>query len=134
MAVAMAMAALLLAEPAWAQAPANASREGREIFELGMCAVIMLMENSLGALAATVAGILALFNAAFGNYRTAQGFLYVAIGAFILRSLVSLNFDVTACDANAGAKNIDVVEKFEKEAPIGGTPINLFPDYFKAPK
>ena len=39
-----------------------------------------------------VAGLIAIIAAAMGAYRAAVGMLVVAVGAFILRSLVSLFF------------------------------------------
>jgi hypothetical protein len=39
-----------------------------------------------------VAGLGAIISAAFGAYRAAVGMLVVAVGAFILRALVSLFF------------------------------------------
>ena len=55
-------------------------------------ALLRLIEGSLGALIMVVAGIAAIVAAAMGAYRAAVGMLVVAIGAFILRSLVSLFF------------------------------------------
>jgi len=52
-----------------------------------------LIEGNLGALIMITAGIAAIISAAFGAYRAAIGLLVVAVGAFILRSLVDIFFD-----------------------------------------
>lgn len=54
--------------------------------------LLQMIEGALGALVMVVAGIAAIVAAAMGAYRAAVGMLVVAIGAFILRSLVSLFF------------------------------------------
>ena len=51
-----------------------------------------LIEGAFGALIMVVAGLMAIIAAAMGSYRTALSMLIVALGAFILRSLVSLFF------------------------------------------
>ena len=51
-----------------------------------------LIEGAFGALIMVVAGLGAIVAAAMGAYRAAVGMLVVALGAFILRSLVSLFF------------------------------------------
>lgn len=51
-----------------------------------------LVEGAFGALIMVVAGLGAIVAAAMGAYRAAVGMLVVAVGAFILRSLVSLFF------------------------------------------
>ena len=54
--------------------------------------LLRLIEGALGALIMVVAGIAAIIAAALGAYRAAVGMLVVAIGAFILRALVSVFF------------------------------------------
>lgn len=54
--------------------------------------LFMLIEGAFGALIMVVAGLMAIIAAAMGGYRTALGMLVVAVGAFILRALVSLFF------------------------------------------
>lgn len=54
--------------------------------------LLAFIEGSFGALVMVVAGIIALIAAVMGNYKAALGMLVIAIGAFILRSLVSLFF------------------------------------------
>lgn len=51
-----------------------------------------LIEGALGALIMVVAGLGAIVSSAMGAYRAAVGMLVVAVGAFILRALVSLFF------------------------------------------
>ncbi len=51
-----------------------------------------LVEGAFGALIMVVAGLGAIVAAAMGAYRAAVGMLVVAVGAFILRALVSLFF------------------------------------------
>ena len=51
-----------------------------------------LLEGAFGALIMVVAGLMAVITAAMGSFRTALSMLIVAVGAFILRSLVSLFF------------------------------------------
>lgn len=51
-----------------------------------------LIEGAFGALIMVVSGLGAIVAAAMGAYRAAVGMLVVAVGAFILRSLVSLFF------------------------------------------
>jgi hypothetical protein len=54
--------------------------------------LFMLIEGAFGALIMVVAGLGAIVAAAMGGYRAAVGMLVVAVGAFILRALVSLFF------------------------------------------
>lgn len=56
-------------------------------------AVLTYLEGSLGALVMVAAGIGCILSAAFGQYRSAIGLLIVAIGSFILRSIVSTFFN-----------------------------------------
>ncbi len=51
-----------------------------------------LIEGSFGALIMVISGIGAIIAAAFGAYRAAVSLIIVAVGAFVLRSLVSLFF------------------------------------------
>ena len=58
--------------------------------------IMMHLQGSFGALVMVVTGLLAIISSALGNYKAALGLLVVAVGAFILRSLVSTFFN----DAN----------------------------------
>lgn len=57
-----------------------------------ICAITQFLEGSFGALIMVISGIGAIVSAAFGQYKAAIGLLVVAVGAFILRSLVSTFF------------------------------------------
>ncbi len=54
--------------------------------------ILDFIEGSFGALIMVVSGIGAIISSAFGQYRAALGLLVVAIGCFILRSLVNTFF------------------------------------------
>jgi hypothetical protein len=54
--------------------------------------IFALIEGAFGALIMVISGVIAIVAAAMGAYRAAVSMLIVAIGAFILRSLVSLFF------------------------------------------
>lgn len=55
--------------------------------------VLTYLEGSFGALVMVAAGIGAIMSAAFGQYRAALALMVVAIGAFILRSLMATFFN-----------------------------------------
>jgi hypothetical protein len=58
--------------------------------------VLTYLEGTVGALVMVACGIGAIMSSAFGQYRAALGLMVVAVGAFILRSLMSTFFnDVT---------------------------------------
>lgn len=57
-----------------------------------------LIEGAFGALIMVVSGLGAIVAAAMGAYRAAVGMLVVAVGAFILRALVSLFFGTDYAD------------------------------------
>jgi hypothetical protein len=54
--------------------------------------LFMLIEGAFGALIMVAAGLGAIVAAVLGAYRMAFALLFIAVGAFILRSLVSLFF------------------------------------------
>ena len=58
-------------------------------------AIFTYMEGAFGALIMVAAGIGAIVASAFGQYKAALGLLAVAVGAFVLRSLVSTFFNDT---------------------------------------
>lgn len=58
-------------------------------------AIWTYVEGAFGALVMVSAGIAAILSSAFGQYRAALGLLVVAVGAFILRSLVATFFNDT---------------------------------------
>lgn len=55
--------------------------------------VFAYLEGTFGALVMVAAGIGAIMSAAFGQYRAALGMLVVAVGAFILRSVLDTFFN-----------------------------------------
>lgn len=59
-------------------------------------ALLLYLEGSFGALVMVSSGIGAILSSAFGQYRAALGLLVVAVGSFILRSLMRTFFN----DAN----------------------------------
>jgi hypothetical protein len=56
-------------------------------------AIMTYLEGTFGALVMAAAGIGAILSAAFGQYRAALSLMVVAVGAFILRSLMSTFFN-----------------------------------------
>lgn len=52
-------------------------------------AVLLYLEGSFGALVMVCAGIGSILSSAFGQYRASLGLMVVAIGSFILRSILS---------------------------------------------
>ncbi len=63
-----------------------------QLVRAGVGNLFRLIEGAFGALVMVVAGLGAIIAAAMGAYRAALGMLVVALGAFILRALVSLFF------------------------------------------
>jgi predicted dinucleotide-utilizing enzyme len=51
------------------------------------------LEGSFGALVMAAAGIGAILSASFGQFKAALSLMVVAVGAFILRSLISTFFN-----------------------------------------
>lgn len=58
-------------------------------------AIMTYLEGSFGALVMAAAGIGAIMSAAFGQYKAALSLMMVAVGAFILRSIMSTFFNDT---------------------------------------
>ncbi len=56
-------------------------------------AIMTYLEGSFGALIMAAAGIGAIMSAAFGQYKAALSLMVVAVGAFILRSLMGTFFN-----------------------------------------
>ena len=55
--------------------------------------VISYLNGAFGALVMVASGIGAIISGAFGQYRAALGLMVVAIGSFIVRSLISTFFN-----------------------------------------
>jgi type IV secretory pathway VirB2 component (pilin) len=66
--------------------------------EQGIGRILKYMEGSFGALIMIASGLGAIVAAAFGQYRAALSLLVVAVGAFILRSLVHTFFSYNGTD------------------------------------
>ena len=66
-------------------------------------AILTMIEGSFGALVMVGAGIAAILSSAFGQYRAALGCLVVAVGSFILRSVMSTFFNTENIDGLNGA-------------------------------
>ena len=56
-------------------------------------ALLTYIEGAFGALIMIAAGLMAIISSAMGQYKAALGLLVVAVGAFILRSLVGTFFN-----------------------------------------
>ncbi|MEN9847140.1 MAG: hypothetical protein RIS36_2287 [Pseudomonadota bacterium] len=56
-------------------------------------AIMTYLEGSFGALIMAASGIGAIMSAAFGQYKAALSLMVVAVGSFILRSLISTFFN-----------------------------------------
>ena len=68
--------------------------------------IFKLIEGAFGALIMVVAGLMAIVAAAMGSYKSALAMLVVAVGAFILRSLVSLFFGSDFTDYDSQVKTV----------------------------
>lgn len=75
---------LLSAAPAFAQ-------DEERITDAGTL-LLGLIEGPFGALVMIVSGLVAIIAAAMGAYRSAMSCLVVAVGAFILRTIVAIFF------------------------------------------
>lgn len=65
--------------------------------------VLDLIEGRFGVLIMLCAGIGAIISSAFGQYRAALSLLVVALGAFILRTIISIFFNTqTICAFEGG--------------------------------
>ncbi len=64
--------------------------------------ILTYIEGSFGALVMVGSGIAAILASAFGQYRAALGCLVVAVGAFILRSVMSTFFNLESVEEGSG--------------------------------
>jgi len=55
--------------------------------------ILTFLNGAFGALVMVASGIGAIISGAFGQYRAALGLMVVAVGSFIVRSLVSTWFN-----------------------------------------
>ncbi len=60
--------------------------------------ILNLIEGRFGVLIMLCAGIGAIISSAFGQYRAALSLLVVALGAFILRTIISIFFKTEEID------------------------------------
>jgi hypothetical protein len=58
-------------------------------------AIMTYLEGSFGALIMAASGVGAIMSAAFGQYKAALSLMVVAVGSFILRSLIGTFFNDT---------------------------------------
>jgi len=58
--------------------------------------ILTYINGSFGALVMVAAGVAAIMASAFGSYKAALGLLVVAVGSFILRSLLDTWFNTTS--------------------------------------
>lgn len=58
--------------------------------------IVTFINGAFGALVMVAAGIGAILSGAFGQYRAALGLMVVAVGSFIVRSLISTWFNDTS--------------------------------------
>ncbi len=63
--------------------------------------ILAYIEGSFGALIMVASGLVAILSSAFGQYRAALGALIVAVGAFILRSVLRTFFNTNTIDTFA---------------------------------
>ena len=81
------------AQPAISEAPENNDIPYDDTLQRNSVGnLFRFIEGAFGALIMTAAGIGAIVAASMGAYKAAVGILVVAVGAFILRALVSLFF------------------------------------------
>jgi hypothetical protein len=65
--------------------------------------VMRFLEGSFGALIMAGAGIAAIGSAAFGQYKAAMSCMVVAVGAFILRSMMNTFFNIQSISIDSSA-------------------------------
>jgi hypothetical protein len=63
-------------------------------------AVLAYLEGSFGALVMAAAGIGAIVSSSFGQYKAALSLMVVAVGAFILRSIMDTFFNTEGIAAS----------------------------------
>ena len=64
-----------------------------ERIDAAVNAIMTYLEGSFGALIMAAAGVGAIMSAAFGQYKASLSLLVVAVGSFILRSLIGTFFN-----------------------------------------
>ena len=79
-----------LYDSAWAQ---HATEFNDIRFSDALNVLFIYIEGTFGAMVMVAGGIGAIMSSAFGQYRAALSLLVVAVGAFVLRSLVGTFFN-----------------------------------------
>ena len=67
-----------------------------------LIALLTMIEGAFGALVMVASGIGAIIGSAFGQYRAALGCLVVAVGSFILRSVMFMFFNLPDLQKSLG--------------------------------
>ncbi len=67
--------------------------------------IMQYLEGAFGALIMAGSGLIAICSAAFGQYKAALSCMIVAVGAFILRSVMYTFFNVQTIQADSGISN-----------------------------
>lgn len=69
--------------------------------------ILTYINGAFGALVMIACGVAAILSSAFGQYRAAMGLMVVAVGSFILRSLVNTWFNTSGMknDVEWGGNN-----------------------------
>lgn len=93
--IGIALVTLSLTSAAYAESFDNANFE-RLDNAIGI--VLNLIEGRFGVLVMLCAGIGAIISSAFGQYRAALSLLVVALGAFILRTIITIFFNTEGID------------------------------------
>lgn len=98
-------------------------RVNDSVLRWGVCRLYKSVEGGMGGLFATIAGVIAIVFAVVGAFKAAWGFMLVAVGAFILRSLVSLfyggDFDICNKSANPSLSHPGPSEEFINNRQAG---------------
>lgn len=63
--------------------------------------ILTYINGAFGALVMIACGVAAILSSAFGQYRAAMGLMVVAVGSFILRSLVNTWFNTSGMVSDA---------------------------------
>lgn len=86
------LVSLAVANGAWAQETELTEDQTARLDNV-IIIVLQLIEGRFGILIMLCAGIGAIISSAFGQYRAALSLLVVALGAFILRTIIAIFFN-----------------------------------------
>ena len=73
---------------------------------LAVNSLFRYLEGSFGALIMAASGIGAIMSAAFGQYKAALSCMVVAVGAFILRSMMNTFFNMDSVNQNGASDDL----------------------------